>query len=338
MSNNYQFSNNQLTANAKIYVEGTVSFSHISKHIEGEALQKDKARKIQMGMSPIDKPYTTISIKDAKIHPQNPAQLTLEEQFIQERFYLKTDAVTNQQYYGYTVNNKSPYLPTVSQYHPDKNTASQVDIDGKELATGLKVILCLSVFQSKNFSNKGIGLDNIIVMEPIQYYNAGNTDLSALGITYQPLPGDAARNAVTPNANVANNATETPVTPVSEPTGNAFATQNNMAAQQATPIPQATPVQNAQAAPVQQATTAPTPAATQPATQPAMNAPISEPESPWICPSCGTTNPAGQKFCGNCGSQKVENNSVNNPYAQQVNPVQPTQGIVYNADPTNRDY
>ena len=97
MNNNYKIQANQLTVNAKIYVEGITTYSHLAKRIEGEELEKDKKRKQQRGMVIIDKPYTTISIEDAKIRPQNPAALSLEEQYVQERFYMKSkiDAATN---------------------------------------------------------------------------------------------------------------------------------------------------------------------------------------------------------------------------------------------------
>lgn len=334
--NNYQINVNSLTVGTKIYVEGITTYSRLAKLIEGEELQKDILRKQERRMNPITKPYTTISIKDAKICPKNASALTLEEQYVQERFYQKTgtDPNTNQPTIGtyiYTVNSKSPYLPTVSQYNAENNYAEQVNLDGKELDTGLKVILCLSVYQPKNYSNKGIGLDGVIVMDPIRYYTANNNDLSALGLTYKPLPGDEARAAVTPHA--------TNTTTQAEPQNNGPAP----AMQPSTPMP---PVQQTQ----QVTASAPTPVGGTPQVQQQvptnpiqnnMNAPVEmgDPETPWICPSCGTTNTATQKFCGSCGNQKqANNNAVNNPYAQNVNPVQPTQGIVYEPNPTDRNY
>lgn len=339
MSSNYQIQTNSLTVGSKIYVEGITTYSRLAKHIEGEELQKDMARKQQMGMNPITKPYTTISIKDAKIRPQNPAALSKEEMYVQERFYMKQETDPNTKTptgntYIYTVNSKSPFLPNVSQYDSETNVAKQVDLNGQELDTGLKVILCLSVYQPKNFSNKGIGLDGIIVMDPIRFYAASNNDLSALGITYQPLPGDEARAAVTPHAdNTANQATATPPVAAVAP---APAMQPNTPVQPVTTAP--TPVGGT---PQIQQPVAQTPV--QPATpnplQNAMNAPVmGDPETPWICSSCGTTNVANQKFCGNCGNQKPAANAVNNPYAQNVNPVQPTSGIVYEPNPTDRNY
>lgn len=318
--NNYQINVNQLQAGAKVYIEGEVSFSRIARHVEGEELMKDSQRRKSRGMSPIDKPYTSITIQNARIRPQNPSQLSLAEMYVQERFYTSSsdthDEAHKIKYYAPI--NKSPFLPNVSQFNPADNTASQVDLDGKELATGLKVILCMSVYQSKSYQNKGIGLDGIIVMEPIRYYTNNNQDLSALGITYKPLPGDEARAAVTPNGHLEPAMTAPTMTPVSEPVGNQFSSQAQAA----------TPVMPTQAAPVMNA----------PAT-PAMNAPIAEPASPWICPNCGNTNAAGMNFCGSCGSKKQENGmAVNNPYAQNVNPAQPTPGIVYDANDTNRQY
>lgn len=340
--NNYKFQTNQLSVGAKVFIEGRTAFSRLAKHIDGDELQKDIANKQHRGMTPITKPYTTITIKDAKIRPQNPAGvLTIEEQYVQERFYTKQEVnPANNMPVGttlcYTVNNKSPYLPTISQFKPESNVAEQIDLNGQELDTGLHVIICLSVYQPKNFSNKGLGLDGIIVMEPIRYYTTANNDLSALGITYKPLPTDAAKAAATPNPVTAQPAT-TPAPSVQAPAP---------AMQPSTPMPAMQPQQRpvpTQIPPIQTAT----PVGGTPQMQPtapnpmmnAMNPPVmGEPATPWVCPSCGTTNPAGQKFCGCCGSSKPSGTAVNNPYALHVNPAQPQTGIVYEPNPTDRNY
>ena len=343
---NYNIQVNQLSVGAKIYVEGITTYSRLAKHIDGEELKKDQLRKKQRGMVIIDKPYTTISIEDAKIHSiSKTGSLTLEEQFIQERFYMKQkiDAATNQPIgntYVYNINNKSPFLPLVSQFDAQANAATKVKLEN-ELATGLKVMLCLSVYQSKAWSgNKGISLDGVIVMEPIRYYTSSAQDFSALGITYVDLPDDDAGNTMD-NAPVSNN---TPVQQTSAPTapvGNAFAsaptpttpiangpTPVGGTVQTQTPVAQTTPVQqtpvnnfaNNMNAPVQQAQA------------------TADPETPWICPSCQTTNPASMKFCGNCGSPKASANN-GNPYANNAgNAASATPGIVYEPNPTDRNY
>lgn len=347
MNNNYKIQTNQLTVNAKIYVEGITTYARLAKRIEGEELEKDKKRKQQRGMVIIDKPYTTISIEDAKIRPQNPAALSLEEQYVQERFYMKSkiDAATNTPVgntYVYSINNKSPFLPPVSQFDPTTKVAQQVNLNGKELATGLKVLLCLSVYQSKTWGGKGISLDGVIVMEPIRYYTSSAQDYSALGITYVGLPEEEAREAAMPeNQETAQAQASAPTAPV----GNAFASaqQAQSAApvangptpvggtvQMQTPVTPATPV-NQQA---QQTTPANNFANS-------MNAPVpptTDPETPWICPSCQTTNPASMKFCGNCGSPKTAVNN-GNPYANNAGTAAAaTPGIVYEPNPTDRNY
>lgn len=347
MNNNYKIQANQLTVNAKIYVEGITTYSRLAKRIEGEELEKDKKRKQQRGMVIIDKPYTTISIEDAKIRPQNPAALSLEEQYVQERFYMKSkiDAATNTPVgntYVYSINNKSPFLPPVSQFDPTTKVAQQVNSNGKELATGLKVLLCLSVYQSKTWGGKGISLDGVIVMEPIRYYTSSAQDYSALGITYVGLPEEEAKEAAMPeHQETAQAQTSAPTAPV----GNAFASAQQ--AQPAAPIANGpTPVGGT----VQMQTpVTPTASVNQQAQQttPAnnfansMNAPVpptTDPETPWICPSCQTTNPASMKFCGNCGSPKAAVNN-GNPYANNAGTAAAaTPGIVYEPNPTDRNY
>ena len=366
MNNNYKIQANQLTVNAKIYVEGITTYSRLAKRIEGEELEKDKKRKQQRGMVIIDKPYTTISIEDAKIRPQNPAALSLEEQYVQERFYMKSkiDAATNTPVgntYVYNINNKSPFLPPVSQFDPTTKVAQQVNSNGKELATGLKVLLCLSVYQSKTWGGKGISLDGVIVMEPIRYYTSSAQDYSALGITYVGLPEEEAKEAAMPeHQETAQAQTSAPTAPV----GNAFASaqqaqpEHQETAQAQTSAPTA-PVGNAfasaqQAQPAAPIANGPTPVGgtvqmqtpvtpTAPANNFAnsMNAPVpptTDPETPWICPSCQTTNPASMKFCGNCGSPKAAVNN-GNPYANNAGTAAAaTPGIVYEPNPTDRNY
>lgn len=340
MSNNYQIQTNSLKEKAKIYVEGNVTYSHIASHIEGEELKRDIDRKAKFNMTPIQVPYTTITVKNAKIVPQNPAALTREEQYIQERFYMKqeTDPSTNQPIgssFTYTVNSKSPYLPIVSQFNHTTKVAEQIDLDGHELDTGLKVIICLSVYKPKNFANKGIGLDSIIVMEPIRFYSGAATNYSDIGILYKPLPGDQSRVAITPvtarEGQQANNENNDGPKSVMEPSSNINA-QNNT--QQQAIQPPMTAVE-------------PTPVGGQPQLQEPVNtqtipnqteASLGDPETPWICPKCGGTNTASQKFCGGCGTQKPSGNTINNPYVQNVNPIQPAQGIVFNPNPTDRNY
>lgn len=352
MNNNYKIQTNQLTVSAKIYVEGVTTYSRLAKHIEGEELEKDKKRKQQRGMVIIDKPYTTISIEDAKIRPQNPAALSLEEQYVQERFYMKSkmDADTNTPVgntYVYNINNKSPYLPPVSQFDPTTKIAKQVNLNGNELATGLKVLLCLSVYQSKTWGGKGISLDGVIVMEPIRYYTSSAQDYSALGITYVGLPEDEAREAAMPEHQ------DTAQTPAqasapTAPVGNAFASAQQ--AQPAAPIANGpTPVGGTVQTQTPAAPVTPTAPVNQQAQQAApannfannMNAPVpptTDPETPWICPSCQTTNPASMKFCGNCGSPKAAVNN-GNPYANNAGTAAAAApGIVYEPNPTDRNY
>ena len=344
MNNNYKIQTNQLTVNAKIYVEGVTTYSRLAKHIEGEELEKDKKRKQQRGMVIIDKPYTTISIEDAKIRPQNPAALSLEEQYVQERFYMKSkiDAATNTPVgntYVYNINNKSPYLPPVSQFDPATKVAQQVNLNGNELATGLKVLLCLSVYQSKTWGGKGISLDGVIVMEPIRYYASSAQDYSALGITYVGLPEDEAREAAMPEHQKAAQ-TQAQASAPTAPVGNAFASAQQApiangptpvggTVQQQTPVAPVTPT-----APVNQQAQQTTPVNN-------MNAPVqptTDPETPWICPSCQTTNPASMKFCGNCGSPKAAVNN-GNPYANNAGTAaSAAPGIVYEPNPTDRNY
>ena len=274
-------SDSQLTVNNYILVRGNIEFSRLLKKIEGDELIKDQRRKMQMGMNPIDKPYTTIQLTNARIVPLKPGQKSIEETFVEERFYKKTNDPTDTAYH-YSIINKSPFPNLFYQAVDGKTTEGNQIYPEAELANGLDVILVLRVFQAANFGRKSITLHSVIIQEPVRYYVAANTKaLEDAGIILH--------NTEAPTAQ--------PQAPVAAPApGEAFATN----------------------APVQKE--------------------MPQPEGPWTCPHCGTLVPAGQLFCGACGTKKdeVATDNVGNPYA---NPNQPTQGgIRYNANDNIRNY
>lgn len=337
--------NNQLQAGTQIFVEGITQYSRLAKFIDGDELQKDIANKKTRNMTPIMKPYTTITIANAKIRPKDSTALTLEELYVQERFYTKQSTQLGNTL-AYTIDNKSQYLPKVSQFNAATNEAVQVDLKGRELDTGLHVILCLSVYQPKNFANKGISLDNIIVMDPIRHYMSANHNLNALGLTYKPLPNEPIQNIV-PQQNTQN---LTPAMAAPAPAMQPTVAQNQTipSPMNATPVGGTPQIPQSVPQPVPQTQNTPlsdVPQNAQPVTGSqnpmgnAMNPPtMGDPATPWICPACGQTNMSTQKFCGTCGGPQTNNTVVNNPYAQQVTPAQPQTGIVYEPNPTNRNY
>lgn len=220
VSNNRTVSESQLTVNTYVLVRGNIEFARLLNKIEGEELVKDQRRKMQMGMSPIDKPYTTVTLTNARIVPIKPGFKSPEETFVEERFYKRQGDPADAPFH-YTINNKSPYPNLFYQAEPGKNTEGTQIYPEAELANGLDVILILRIFQATNFARKSVTLHSIMLQEPVRYYVGNNTKaLEAAGIILHNTdkPAGAAE-------------TPAPAPAVSTPAaGNAFATQPVQAA------------------------------------------------------------------------------------------------------------
>ena len=213
--------NNQLTPDTLVMVRGNIEFSRLIRPISGEELEKDKRRRAQMGSIPIDKPYTTVTLTNARIVPLKPGQKSVEETYVEERFYRKASDPADAPLH-YAITNKSPYPNQFYQNDPGETTKGQQIYPERELANGLDVILILRVFASSSFAQKGIGLHSIVLQEPLRYYmNDSSRALEAAGIMLrrQPNPnGDVPDVAAAPVEPVAAPA------PVAQPEVNTFAT------------------------------------------------------------------------------------------------------------------
>lgn len=303
-------SDKELTVGAIILVRGNIEFSRLTKHIEGEELLKDQRRKVQMGMNPVDKPYTTVQLTNARIVPLHPGEQTPDEKFVEERFWKREGDPADAPYH-YSINNKSPFPNLFYQAKPGKATEGDQIYPEAELANGLDIILVLRVFQPKGFNRKSVTLNSIILQEPVRYYVGANSRaLEEAGIILH--------NKKAP---------ETAAAPVAAQT-----------------TPAAAPVQ-----PVAPAVSAPTPGnafATAAPAAPAANTAAAQPAGPWTCPSCGSLVGADQKFCGSCGQKREEAAPVmgnGNPYAAAAaaaaqNAGGNNNGIRYDPDSAARDY
>lgn len=183
----------QLTPGANFAVRGKLSFARIASQISGQDLINDQRRRQARGWIPINRPYTTATIRDAKV-VCDPNHMTPEQIYAQESLYTSTTQAG--QPLMYTVHNKGKFLPWVGVLNPSTNMVDQIVPEG-ELARDLDVTLIMRVFQGK--PNKGVSLDGIIVNEPIRYYNsatAGN-GVEELGFTFNPINGGALQDAAT---------------------------------------------------------------------------------------------------------------------------------------------
>lgn len=170
----------QLRPNEIIVVRGKVSFSRLARVIEGEALaERIKNSKSQY---PTTVPHTTISLFDAQVIPANPAAPTPEEIYVSEKFYTIKSG-DNAGKTGFGLDNKGTFLPIVLEQDPDNPGQYRQLVLPQDLATGVDVTLVLNVFAS-GYSNKGIGIQQVVLNEPVRYYASGidTNQLAARGI------------------------------------------------------------------------------------------------------------------------------------------------------------
>ena len=175
---------NDLNPKALFCIRGRLSYSRLAKHIEGQELENDKKRRLASGRRPIDRPYTTATICNARVlfkNPQaeqNPALRSLEETYAVENLYQSQSA--NNPGWSFNAVNKSRNLPAIFVFNKESGKYERITLTG-ELDGGLDVTLVMRVFRSKEQGNNGISLDQICINEPVRYYSGG-VDLSEYGI------------------------------------------------------------------------------------------------------------------------------------------------------------
>lgn len=178
----YSVSATQLTEGNSIFIRGKLAFARLTRVIEGRELEASDQRKVQNGMNPVGKPHTTATITEAKVQFADPANPTLEERFVAERCYTSRknpDSGAN-----YSIDSRGTSLPSIAIPSDTGDGTYDPDTSGQELAQGLDVTLVLRVYKPKNFSNRGLALDQVIVHEKPRYYNLGvdKDELRARGI------------------------------------------------------------------------------------------------------------------------------------------------------------
>lgn len=160
----------QLQENSIILVKGKVNFSRVMSKFEGKELLKREHANKTRNPRYIEKtePYGTITISDAEIIPEVPGNLNINEQYIAQKFY-KT-ATSNSYRYSKDITGK--FLPFIAEKKENSNGYREVVNPEGELANDLEVILILRVFKPKNFNNKSISLQGILIEGKVQYYES----------------------------------------------------------------------------------------------------------------------------------------------------------------------
>lgn len=173
---------NSIPANSMVYVNGIVDYCRIASQIDGEELKASNARRVSLGSRAIEKPHTTITLRNCSVDYANPNAPTQAELFIAEKFYAsKAHPENSPCYTGY---NKSKNLPTVYARESLQSSELEKIMPEGEVAPGVPVTIILRFFSSAQ--NNGVSLDAVIVNEkPIKWFNRNITDgaLKARGFT-----------------------------------------------------------------------------------------------------------------------------------------------------------
>jgi hypothetical protein len=186
---NYSISASQITEGNSVFIRGKLGFAVLARLIEGAELVASDQRKTKNGMNPVGKPHTTATITNAEVQFADLNNPTLEEQFVSERRYdspKRPETGPN-----YSIDSKGSTLPVIAIPSPKGDGTFDQDESGHELAQGLDVTLVLRVYKPKNFNNRGLALDQVIVHETPRYYTPGGVDqaeLAARGIVLNGTP------------------------------------------------------------------------------------------------------------------------------------------------------
>ncbi|QNE18108.1 hypothetical protein F1D05_09680 [Kribbella qitaiheensis] len=190
---NYSVSANQLSEGELVLIRGKLSFSRLTRLIDGDALERSDARKVQSGALAVGKPHTTATITEAEVICKDPASPSTEERYVAERRFVSTKHPETGA--NYSLDSKGNSLPGIAV--PGEDGTVVPDTSGRELAQGLDVTLVLRVYKPKGYSNRGLSLDQVIVNEPVRYYvgNTNTTELAARGIVFGAPPQNVQASA-----------------------------------------------------------------------------------------------------------------------------------------------
>ncbi|WP_030568474.1 hypothetical protein [Streptomyces aureocirculatus] len=186
---NYSISASQITEGKNVFIRGKLGFAVLARLIEGAELVASDQRKTTNGMNPVGKPHTTATITDAEVQFADPDNPTPEEQFVSERRYNSPKRPETGP--NYSIDSKGSTLPVIAIPSPKGDGTYDQDESGQELAPGLDVTLVLRTYKPKDFNNRGLALEQVIVHEAPRYFKAGGVDqaeLAARGIVLNGTP------------------------------------------------------------------------------------------------------------------------------------------------------
>lgn len=162
-----------------VTIRGTVKFAKLDKPVEGKALDKVNARRVNKGMKET-KAFRRITIKNPSIIEGQGTPLA---KFYEQNIYRNI----------MTLESKSLFPPAYK--HIQAGEVVTIEDPKKNPVTGQEIMIQLSAFQSKGFNYLGSGLDAIIFPEgPIQFVSRAEENLPGFGESKNLLVNTPALN------------------------------------------------------------------------------------------------------------------------------------------------
>lgn len=170
--------------NIQVLVEGTVDYSRIASHIDGNELQ----RRIERDRSqfPTTTPHTLLELSNIQVYRTGAAgadgyaQPTPGEAFVESKTFTRKNAEKG---ICLTLENKTKNLPALLTRNAETGAYEQVVRPEGEIAPGTRVQAVLRVFHVAKYNKQGINLEAVLVSTPeVPYASGRGLDLSAYGI------------------------------------------------------------------------------------------------------------------------------------------------------------
>ena len=153
-------------AGDKIIIKGNVSFARLDKLVEGEALDKENARRQKLGML-ITKPFRSIAIENPEVVNGKGTPLAM---FYGQNVY--TSKGSGKQTMSFE--SKSLFPPTFG--HMIDGKVVEMEDPQKNPAPGQEVYLMIEAYAPKGFSNLGSSFNAVVYGEgDIEYYEPNNS-------------------------------------------------------------------------------------------------------------------------------------------------------------------
>lgn len=168
--------------NDYIVIKGLVTFARLDKAVDGDALEKENARRRSQGRIVADKPFRSVTIEQPEIAYGQGTPLA---SFYGQQIYTTKDGKQ-----AMTFESKSPFAPKFG--HLQNGTLVEIQDPMKNPNKGQEIYIKLEAYTPKGFNKMGSSFTQIVYGEgEIDFYEAGGGSLTgfgeALNVPVKPL-------------------------------------------------------------------------------------------------------------------------------------------------------